>query len=93
MAAGVGNNSVSQSNHPFGVPRNVFFVGHYYQGVPGRVDLVKQLQNFVRSCRVEVSSGLVGQNERGLVYQGPGDRYALALSARELVGLVVHPVA
>jgi hypothetical protein len=93
MAAGVGNDSVSQANHPLGVPRNVFFVGHYYQGVSGSMNLVKQLQNFVRSCGVKVSGGLVGQNERGLVYQGPGDRYALALSARELVGLVVHPVA
>ena len=37
---------------------------------------------------VEVAGGLVGEQDRGLHHQGAGDGHALALAARELVGLV-----
>ena len=41
---------------------------------------------------VEIAGGLVGQDHRGIGHQRAGDRDALLLAARELVGTVVHPV-
>ncbi len=40
--------------------------------------------------RVEVSGGLVGENNGGPVHQRTGDRDPLTLSTRKLVGLVGH---
>ena len=39
---------------------------------------------------VEVAGGFVGEDDGGLVDEGAGDGDALALTAGELVGLVVH---
>ena len=41
-------------------------------------------------CGVEVPGGLVRQDDGGIVHQGAGDGDALALTAGQLVGLVVH---
>ena len=68
-------------------------VGDQDHRVAGLVQLVEELHDLRRGGRVEVAGGLVGEQDRGLVDQGAGDRHALALAARELVGLVVHAVA
>ena len=42
--------------------------------------------------RIEISRGLVGEDEHGVVGQGAGDGHALLLAAGELAGKVVHSV-
>ena len=42
---------------------------------------------------VEVARGLVGENQIRVIYEGPGDGYALAFSAGNLVGAVSGAVA
>ena len=71
---------------------DVAFVGDHHDGPPVGVQLGEQLQHGVGGGRVEVAGRLVGQQQRRIVGQRPGDRGALLLPARErggqLVGLV-----
>src|SRR6476661_2770146 len=57
------------------------------------VEIADQVQNAGAGARVQVPCGLVSQQDRGIDRQGSGNRYALALAARKLVGQVLHPVA
>ena len=57
------------------------------------VELLEERHHVHRSSAVEVTSGLVGQYDGGLVHECPRDRYTLLLSARELAWLVVSAVA
>ena len=41
---------------------------------------------------VEVSGGLIGQQDGRIVCQGAGNRHALALTRRELVRILMHPM-
>ena len=49
-------------------------------------------QNVHAGVRVEVAGRLVGQDQRGLVHQRPGNGHALLLPARHLRRLVVGAV-
>ena len=69
---------------------DVGLVGYEDDGVALGVELVEQAHNLYRSFGVEVSGGLVGEDDAGLVDEGAGNGDTLALPARELVGLVVH---
>ena len=68
---------------------------HHYGGAVLPVDAGKELEYAVRGLVVEVAGRLVGYDEFGAVEQRPGDRYALLLASRKLVGhlvgLVGHP--
>ena len=44
------------------------------------------------SLGVQAGSWLVSQDDAGVVDHRPGNGYALALAARELVGHIVHPL-
>src|SRR6185436_8361290 len=85
--------AVAQMHLPPGVRRDVGLVSHQHHRVPLGVELVEQRHDLGRGCRVEVAGRLVGEEDRRVVDQGAGDRHALALAARQLVGIVVHAVA
>ena len=55
---------------------------------PGRVDLFEESQNIDCEMRVEVAGGLVGEDERRLRHDRPGDRDTLFLTARQITGLL-----
>src|SRR5258706_2338401 len=57
------------------------------------MQIVNQVQNFGTGGGVQVSGGLVGQQNRRKYAQCARDRHALAFSAGELVGQVVEPRA
>ena len=65
-------------------------VGGDDDGRAGAVDPVDQLHDPDRGLGVEVAGGLVGQQQRRVVDEGAGDRHALLLAARQLVGVVVE---
>ena len=64
-------------------------MGHQHHRHALAVQLGQQRHHVVAGFAVERSGGLVGQDQRGLVHQGPRNRHPLLLPARELVGRVV----
>ena len=52
-------------------------------------EVVEELQDFVLAPAVEIAGRLIGQQERRLVGQGPGDGDALALADRKVHRTVV----
>src|SRR6476661_2732151 len=60
-------------------------VGGHDDGRAGAVDPVQQAHDAQAGGRVEVAGGLVGDEDRRLVDEGPGDGHALLLAPGELV--------
>jgi hypothetical protein len=56
-------------------------------------ELAQQPGDVVAVAGIEVGGGLVGQDDAGVVGEGPGDGDALLLAAGELVGSEVQPLA
>ena len=61
-----------------------------HDGVAVLVQALEEAHDFVAGGGVEGAGGLVGQQDRRVVHEGAGDGDALALTAGELVRLVVH---
>ena len=59
---------------------------HENDAVAPEVQLLEEPQDFLARPRVESTRGLVGEQERGPVGQGPRDGHSLALAAGELGG-------
>ena len=53
---------------------------------------MEQFHDLRTHLRVEVAGGLVGEKDFGVADDGSGDGHALALSAGELRGAVLHAV-
>ena len=69
-------------------------VGHHHDGLPELVDgAAQQREHLGAGAGVEVAGGLVGEDDRRPAGQRPGHRDPLLLTAGELVGPVVEPVA
>ena len=85
--------TVAQADDPLGVSGDILFVRHDDDGLPGLVQILEEVDDLDRGLRIEVAGGFVGQQDTGVVDERPGDRDALALPARELVGSMGHPVA
>jgi len=69
---------------------DVALVGDEHDRIALPVKTVEQGHDLGAGGRVKVSGGLVGQQDRRIVDQRPGDGDALPLSAGEFAGLVVH---
>src|SRR5439155_1041869 len=88
-----GDHAVAQRHDAGSVSRNVVLVRDHDDRLAPVVQVAEHLHQLRAGGRVEVPGGLVGEQDRGLVHEGAGDRDALALAARQLVGPVVHSVA
>src|SRR2546422_3692317 len=88
-----GDHAVAQRHDAGSVSRNVVLVRDHDDRLAPVVQVAEHLHQLRAGGRVEVPGGLVGEQDRGLVHEGAGDRDALAPAARQLVGPVVHSVA
>src|SRR5882672_2056969 len=79
---------VPKVDHATRAPGDVVLVGDEHDGVPLLVESAEEGHDLLAGARVEVSRGLIGQEERRTVDEGPGDRHALPLAAGELVRAV-----
>src|SRR3970282_313398 len=61
--------------------------------MPAAFQLVEDREDLFARRRVQVPRRLVGEDDRRLIHERPGDRHPLALSAGELVGTRPDPVA
>src|SRR5262245_52753888 len=71
------------------VARHVWLVGHDDDGDAITVQVLEQGHDLHAGPRVEGASGLVGQDEYGLIDEGAGDGDALLLTAGELSGVMM----
>ena len=86
--------SVDEEDHGVGVRRRDRVVGDHDDRLAQVVDAgPQQGQHLVRGPGVEGAGRLVGQDDRGVGDQRPGDRDALLLAAGELRGQPPAPVA
>ena len=72
--------------------RRLGLVGDQHDRAALRVQLVEQRQRVLGGDRVEVAGRLVGQDQRRVGDQRPGDRDPLLLTAGQLTGPVLDPV-
>ena len=68
-------------------------VGHEQDRLTLRVQTPEQLEDLEAALRVERAGRLVGEEQRRLVRERPGDREPLTLAARQRVGRLVGLVA
>ena len=90
VEAVIGDDTVANVDDAMGEFGDVVLVGDEDDGVALRMEFVEEAHDLVAGLRIEVSGRLVGEEDGRLVDEGAGNRDALALSARELVGFVVH---
>ena len=72
---------------------DVDLVGHHDDGLPLPVQRLEEAHDLLAGGAVEIAGRLVGQQDAGRVDQRARDGHALPLSAGELVGPVLDPVA
>ena len=75
-----------------GVGRHLGIVRHEDDRDPLGVELLEHPQDLDAGVRVEVAGRLVGQHQRGVIHQRPGDGHALHLAAGHLRRLVLGPI-
>src|SRR5882672_4323577 len=78
---------------PVGAPRGPRVVRHHDDRLVVLViQAVEQDEDLLGALRVEVPGRLVGHQDERIGDDGPRDGHALLLPARELAGVMVHPV-
>ena len=85
--------AVPHPDDPAGLRGHVGLVGDQDDGAARLVQLVEQRQHVCGRHRVEVAGRLVGQDQRRLGDQRPRHRDPLLLTAGQLAGPVLDPVA
>ncbi|MES4906617.1 MULTISPECIES: hypothetical protein [unclassified Streptomyces] len=88
----VGQRAVPQGDDAVGGGGDAFVVGDHDQGLAGGAQLVEEPEDVVGRGAVEVSGGLVGEDDQRLVDQGAGDGDPLPLPAGQLRGQMPGPV-
>ena len=89
---GFGVGSVAQPHHPSAPLGDLRLVGHDDHRSAFVVQVRKQPHDFFGGFGVKVARGLVREEEGRIGQQGSGDGHPLFLTARELVGSVVHAI-
>jgi len=75
------NDTVPDGDDSVSVLCDVRFVSDEDDGIAARVELVEESHDLVASLGVKVTGGFVGEDDRGLIHQGAGNRNALTLAA------------
>ena len=76
-----GDDTVADGDDAVGVLGDIWLMGDDDDGVAVGMELVEEGHDLVAGFGVEVSCGLVGEDDGGFVDQGAGDGDALALAA------------
>ena len=85
--------SVQNMDHALRLTGDVVVVGDEHDGVALLMQTVKNLHNVPRRAGIQISGGLVRQNQGRFCDQRTGDGDALLLAAGEFRGLVLRPFA
>ena len=81
---------VADRNHAVGVGRDVGFVCDHDDGVAAFMETREQRHDLDAGLRIEIPGGFIGEQNRWIVHQRSRNGDALALTAGQLVRLVVH---
>ena len=85
--------AVAQGDRPAAALGDLHVVRHDDDGrAEARVQVADQREDLLAGARVEIAGRFVGEQNRRIDRQRAGDRDALALAARELVGQMLQPV-
>lgn len=84
--------AVENVKHSVSVLGDVVLVCHQDDRVTLKIQLAEEPHNLFRSLGVEVARRLVSKKDRRVIHKRAGDRYALALTTRQLIGLVIHSI-
>src|ERR1700674_5593744 len=77
-----GNDSILDVNNPVRVSRDIVLVRYQDDRIAFRLQAVEQMHDFVARLGVEISGGLVSQDDRRLVDQSACNGDTLPLAAR-----------
>ena len=86
------DSAVANPDDPEAARGDVGLVGDDHDGLAVAMEVAEEFEDLVARLAVEVAGGLIGQQQRRLLDQGPSDRHPLPLAAGHLVGAVPHPV-
>src|SRR5258705_3191477 len=75
-------------NHALGARRHAGVVRHQHDRMARRMQLSEGLQYLTAGLGIEIARRLVGHEDRGFADERAGDRDALALAPRQLIGTV-----
>ena len=76
-----------------GVRRHFLIMGDDNNGVPLPVERIEKAENLLARLAVEVSGGLVREDDRRVVHERPRDRDPLALSAGKLAWAMIEAIS
>ena len=86
--------AIEEADYAVGLAGLLLIVGHHHYGASLlAVEPMQYLHHLAPHVRVEIAGGLVGQYDLRCAGYGAGYGHALALSAGELRGEMVQPVA
>src|ERR1700716_1662850 len=77
-----GNDSILDVNHTVSVSRDIVLVRYQDDGIAFRLQAVEQSHDFAACLGVEISGGLVSQDDRRLIDQSACNGDTLPLPAR-----------
>ena len=87
------DSAVTHFDDPFRLLRHVRLVRHEHDRDTLLIQFLEQRHHFDRHAAVEVSRGLVREEELGRRHQRTRNGHTLLLAARQLTGLVIQPIA
>ena len=65
-------------------------VGNHQNGLPLGIDLIKNRQDLLAGIGIKGAGRLIGQQQRWLRNQGPGNRDPLLLAPRNFLGIAIQ---
>src|SRR5215469_2388998 len=82
--------AVAETNDAMGVKRDIGLVGDENDGVAALVQSSEKAHDLITGGGIEISSRLVGEQDRGMIHKSARDGHALTLAAGKLVRFVHH---
>ncbi len=87
------DSTVAHPHHPPRPRGDAVFMRDHDDRLARAVQVAEQLHDLVARARVEVTRGLISQNDLWIVDQCAGNRHALLLATRELRGTVIESLS
>jgi hypothetical protein len=85
--------AVAQDYDPRGVLGDFGLVGDHHDGATVFVKITEERHHLGGGPRIQVSRGLVGQDERGVGTHRSSDRYPLLLTTGQFIGEVMKTIS